>query len=212
MQVILLERVPKLGQMGEVVNVRPGYARNFLVPQGKALRASKTALESFERRREDLEAANEEARTHAEIMAGDVDGRSVVILRQASESKQLYGSVSARDVVAAFAEADDPALAHGRLSLVGHWVLWTGRIPRGRGQAPERTRPAAGSLQQVRSLLAGASEAFERLAAKRSELEAVRARIDHPYFGRLLPKHWLRFVELHHDHHLAIIRDILDQG
>ena len=105
MQVILLERVPKLGQMGEVVNVRPGYARNFLVPQGKALRASKTALESFERRREDLEAANEEARTHAEIMAGDVDGRSVVILRQASESKQLYGSVSARDVVAAFAEA-----------------------------------------------------------------------------------------------------------
>ena len=114
--------------------------------------------------------------------------------------------------LAALAEADDPALAHGRLSLAGHWVLWTGRIPRGRGQAPERTRPAAGSLQQVRSLLAGASDAFERLATKRSELDAVRARIDHPYFGRLLPKHWLRFVELHHDHHLAIIRDILDQG
>ncbi len=114
--------------------------------------------------------------------------------------------------LAELAETDDPALAHGRMTLVGLWVLWTGRIPRGRGKAPERTRPTAGSLHQVRSLVAESSESFERLAARRSELEAVRARIDHPYFGRLLPRHWLRFVELHHDHHLAIVREILDQA
>jgi hypothetical protein len=114
--------------------------------------------------------------------------------------------------LAELTESDDPALAHGRVTLVGLWVLWTGRIPRGRGKAPERTRPTAGSLQQVRGLIGESSDAFERLATRRAELERVRARIDHPYFGRLLPKHWLRFVELHHEHHLAIVREILDQG
>ena len=103
MQVILLERVAKLGQMGEVVNVRPGYARNFLIPTGKALRATDDALQRFEKRRAELEAANDERRDHALAMAGQVDGQSVVILRQASESDQLYGSVSARDVAEAFA-------------------------------------------------------------------------------------------------------------
>lgn len=106
MQVILLERVAKLGQMGEIVNVRDGYARNFLIPKGKALRATERTKASFEERRQQLEARNLEARTEAEKLAGSVEGRSVVILRQASESAQLYGSVSNRDIAEAFTAAD----------------------------------------------------------------------------------------------------------
>ncbi|SNB62476.1 large subunit ribosomal protein L9 [Arboricoccus pini] len=104
MQVILLERVAKLGQMGEIVNVRDGYARNFLIPKGKALRATERTKASFEERRQQLEARNIEARNEATKLAGSVEGRSVVILRQASESAQLYGSVSSRDIAEAFTE------------------------------------------------------------------------------------------------------------
>ena len=105
MQIILLERVPKLGQMGDVVSVKPGYARNFLTPGGKALRATKAAIADFSKRRSQLEARNLERKQEAEAAAKKVAGRSVTLLRQASEASQLYGSVSARDIVAAFAEA-----------------------------------------------------------------------------------------------------------
>ena len=105
MQIILLERVPKLGQMGDVVSVKPGYARNFLIPGGKALRATKAAIADFSKRRSQLEARNLERKQEAEAAAKKVAGRSVTLLRQASEASQLYGSVSARDIVAAFAEA-----------------------------------------------------------------------------------------------------------
>lgn len=105
MQIILLERVPKLGQMGEVVTVRPGYARNFLIPTGKALRATKAAIADFEKRRTQLEARNLERKQDAQALAAKVDGQSVTILRQASETSQLYGSVNARDITTAFAEA-----------------------------------------------------------------------------------------------------------
>lgn len=104
MQVILLERVQKLGQMGEVVNVRPGFARNFLIPQGKALRATKESIGDFEKRRTQLEASNLQRKDEAQKLAGKVDGQSVIILRQASETSQLYGSVSARDIAQAFSE------------------------------------------------------------------------------------------------------------
>jgi large subunit ribosomal protein L9 len=104
MQIILLERVPKLGQMGDVVTVKPGYARNFLIPGGKALRATKAAIADFEKRRTQLEARNLERKEEAQAAARKVDGQSVTLLRQASESAQLYGSVNARDIVAAFAE------------------------------------------------------------------------------------------------------------
>ena len=102
MQVILLERVPKLGQMGQVVKVRSGFARNFLIPQGKALRATDSAQKAFEQRRQQLEARNLERRSEAEAAAKDVAGKSVTIVRQASESRQLYGSVAARDIAEAF--------------------------------------------------------------------------------------------------------------
>ncbi|MGF1475080.1 MAG: 50S ribosomal protein L9 [Geminicoccaceae bacterium] len=104
MQVILLERVEKLGQMGDVVSVKDGYARNFLIPQAKALRATKRAIDHFEGRRKQLEADNLARREEAEGLRGDVDGRGVVVIRQASENQQLYGSVTARDISDALTE------------------------------------------------------------------------------------------------------------
>ena len=97
-ELILLQRVEKLGQMGEVVRVRPGYARNFLLPQKKALRANKANLAQFEGQRAQLEAQNLRRREEAERLSERMAGLSVVILRQAGESGSLYGSVSARDI------------------------------------------------------------------------------------------------------------------
>ena len=103
--VILLERVEKLGQMGEVVKVRPGYARNYLLPQKKALRATKENLAYFEKQRAQLEAQNLSRRADAEHVAKKLEGVSVVIVRQAGESGQLYGSVTARDIAEAVTQA-----------------------------------------------------------------------------------------------------------
>ena len=97
-EVILMQRVEKLGQMGERVKVRPGYARNFLLPQGKAIRANKENLAKFERERVQLEAQNLKRREEAERVAERVQGIAVTIIRSAGESGSLYGSVSARDI------------------------------------------------------------------------------------------------------------------
>lgn len=97
-ELILLERVEKLGQMGQVVKVRPGYARNFLLPQKKALRATKDNLTYFEKQRAQLEAVNLSRKSDAEEVASKLNGLTVVLVRQAGESGQLYGSVSARDI------------------------------------------------------------------------------------------------------------------
>ncbi|WP_144185597.1 50S ribosomal protein L9 [Elioraea rosea] len=105
MDVILLQRVEKLGQMGEVVKVKPGYARNFLLPQMKAIRATKENRQRFEETRSQLEAQNLKRREEAERVAERVSGLSVVMIRQAGESGQLYGSVSARDIAEATTEA-----------------------------------------------------------------------------------------------------------
>jgi large subunit ribosomal protein L9 len=98
MQVILLERIGRLGQMGDVVRVKDGYARNFLLPKGKALRATKANMAHFETQRTQLEAENLEQKKDAEAVAKKLDGQSFVALRQASEGGQLYGSVSTRDI------------------------------------------------------------------------------------------------------------------
>ena len=97
-ELILLQRVDKLGQMGDVVKVKPGYARNFLLPQKKALRANKANLAQFEEQRAQLEAQNIKRREEAERIAERVVGLSVIIIRQAGESGSLYGSVSTRDI------------------------------------------------------------------------------------------------------------------
>jgi large subunit ribosomal protein L9 len=100
MEIILLERVPKLGQMGEVVRVKDGFARNFLLPKGKALRATTDNRAKFETMRVHLEARNLERKGDAEIVGEKLDKQSFVVIRQASETGQLYGSVSPRDLVA----------------------------------------------------------------------------------------------------------------
>src|SRR5271156_2978969 len=104
-ELVLLQRVEKLGQMGDVVRVKPGYARNFLLPQKRALRASKANLEKFEQQRAQLEAQNLKRREEAERVAERVHGLTVVVVRQDGESGGLYGSVSSRDIADAVTAA-----------------------------------------------------------------------------------------------------------
>ncbi len=98
MQVVLLERIEKLGQMGEVVSVKPGYARNFLLPKQKAMRATKANLEHFENQRVQLEADNLQRREEAVKVSSTLEGLTVSLIRQAGDSGQLYGSVNTRDI------------------------------------------------------------------------------------------------------------------
>jgi large subunit ribosomal protein L9 len=104
MEVILLERIARLGQMGDVVRVKDGFARNFLLPRGKALRATDENRTRFEKMKGDLEAHSLTLKTEADQVAGKLDGKSITVLRQASESGQLFGSVSPRDLVALLGE------------------------------------------------------------------------------------------------------------
>ncbi len=105
MEVILLERIERLGQIGDVVKVKPGYARNYLLPQNKAMRATKANLEIFESQRAQIEATNLHRREEAEAVAAKMEGLRLVIVRQAAETGQLYGSVTARDIRDAAKEA-----------------------------------------------------------------------------------------------------------
>ena len=105
MQVILLQRVAKLGQMGEVVSVKDGYARNFLLPQGKALRATDGNIKTFETRKSQLEATNLETRKEAEQVSTKLDGQTFMVIRSASDAGALYGSVTTRDAAEAATEA-----------------------------------------------------------------------------------------------------------
>jgi len=101
MQIILMERVAKLGQMGDVVNVKEGYARNFLVPTGKAMRASEANMKAFEDQKAQLEARNLETKSEAEALAAKLDGEQFVVIRSASDAGALYGSVTTRDAAEA---------------------------------------------------------------------------------------------------------------
>ena len=116
MEVILLERVAKLGQMGEVVRVKDGFARNFLLPRGKALRATKDNREKFDSMKAELEARNLQAKGEATKVAEKIDGKNVIVLRQASETGQLFGSVSVRDIMAAL-ESDGVKVSRSQVLL-----------------------------------------------------------------------------------------------
>jgi len=105
MDIILLERVAKLGQIGDVVSVKNGFARNFLLPQKKALRATKANMAVFEAQRKEIEANNLKAKTEAEAVAAKMDDVSIILIRQAGESGQLFGSVTARDIADALEAA-----------------------------------------------------------------------------------------------------------
>src|SRR5882762_6032045 len=116
MEVILLERVAKLGQMGEVVRVRDGFARNFLLKRGKALRATSDNRAKFDGMKAELEARNLQAKGEATKVAEKIDGRNVMVLRQASETGQLFGSVTVRDIIASF-ESDGVTIARSQVML-----------------------------------------------------------------------------------------------
>ena len=117
MQVILLERVAKLGQMGEVVNVKDGYARNFLLPQGKALRANAANVKSFETRKATLQAQNLETKKEAEVVSAKLDGQMFTVIRSASDAGALYGSVTTRDAAEA-ATAEGFVVGKGQVVLI----------------------------------------------------------------------------------------------
>jgi len=153
MQVILLERIAKLGQMGDTVRVRDGYARNFLLPQGKALRANKANMQRFENERAQLEARNLERRQEAEAVAAKLDGESMIMIRSAGETGQLYGSVSTRDI------------ADG-LTAAGFTVA--------RGQVELRTPIKTIGLHNVLIQLHPEVEVGVTVNVARSEDEAVR--------------------------------------
>lgn len=116
MEIILLERIAKLGQMGDLVRVRDGYARNFLLPAGKALRANDTNKARFENDKVHLEARNLEARKEAEGVAEKLDGKTFIVIRSAGETGQLYGSAAARDIVEVV-EADGFSIARQQVRL-----------------------------------------------------------------------------------------------
>jgi large subunit ribosomal protein L9 len=116
MEVILLERVAKLGQMGEVVRVKDGFARNFLLPQGKALRATKDNRAKFDGMKSQLEARNLEQKKDADVVAAKLNGKSFTVVRQASDVGQLFGSVSARDI-ADLVSKDGFSVARNQIAL-----------------------------------------------------------------------------------------------
>ncbi len=117
MEIILLERIEKLGGIGDVVNVKNGFARNYLLPNNKALRANDTNRKLFEANRGKIEADNAERRTEAEGRAKDIDGKQIVLIRQASNTGQLYGSVSVRDIVDALTEDGVEGLGKSMVEL-----------------------------------------------------------------------------------------------
>jgi large subunit ribosomal protein L9 len=116
MEVILLERISRLGQMGETVKVKDGFARNFLLPKGKALRANEANKKKFEGQRAQLEARNLERKSEAQTVADQLDGKSFIIVRSAGETGQLYGSVSTRDI-ADILTADGFSVARNQVEL-----------------------------------------------------------------------------------------------
>ena len=153
MEVILLERIGRLGQMGDVVNVKDGYARNFLLPRGKALRATDTNRKHFESQRAQLEARDLEAKTEAEAVSGKLNGETFIVIRQAGDNGQLYGSVSTRDI--------STAVTEGGFSIERRQVLL------------DRPIKALG-LHEVRVSLHGEVEPNIFVNVARSEEEAAR--------------------------------------
>ncbi len=117
MQIILLEKVERLGNLGEIVNVKPGFARNYLLPQGKALRATKDAIAKFEAEKSAIEKLNSNKKSEAEKVAEKIDGKTIVIIRSASDSGQLYGSVTTRDIAISISELSGDNITRNNVIL-----------------------------------------------------------------------------------------------
>lgn len=176
MEVILLERIEKLGQMGDVVKVKPGFARNFLLPQKKALRANKDNLAFFEKQRAQLEAINLKRRDEAQAVAGKMEGLKVLMVRQAGEGGQLYGSVSGRDVADAV-KAAGYTVERSQVNLDSP-IKTLGSYPVRLSLHPEVsvtvTVTVARSQEEAeRAAAAAAEEAAEQPAEDEGEVEAT---------------------------------------
>lgn len=188
MDVILLERVEKLGQMGDVVKVKSGFARNYLLPQGKALRATDNNRRRFAEQRVELEARNLERRTEASAVAGKMDNVAIVLVRQAGENGQLYGSVSARDIADGLSAAgyqierrqvalDQPIKALGmhdvRISLHPEVsVMASVNVARSAAEAEQQAAglaPGSEELQEFFESEERASEAAEEIGGEPGE-------------------------------------------
>lgn len=193
MEVILLERIQKLGSMGEVVKVKDGYARNYLFPQHKALRATDANKSKFERDRTVLEAKNEERRKAAMGDSGKLEGKSFVILRQAGESGQLYGSVSTRDIAEAASTAGvkvsrNHVLLDTPIKTIGLYTVQialhpelaipvTLNVARSQDEADAQARGEVltGPVSERAEALAAAEELFESEAAAKAAVEVTEA-------------------------------------
>jgi large subunit ribosomal protein L9 len=177
---ILLERIEKLGQMGQIVKVKPGYARNYLLPQKKAMRATKENLTYFETQRAQLEANNLHRKSEAAEVAAKLEGLTVILIRQAGESGQLYGSVAARDIAEAVTKAgftvdkqqivlDRPIKTLGlhRLRVMLHPEI-AATITANVAQSEDAARMQAAGIDPLR-------ERDEEEEAARGEFRAARA-------------------------------------
>ena len=199
MEIILLERIERLGQMGDTVNVKPGYARNFLLPQKKALRATAANKARFEVERAQLEASNLQRKSEADAIAARAKGLAVVLIRQAGDAGQLYGSVNARDIANAVTEAgftigrnqvvlDRPIKALGihpvRVDLHAEVSVWvTANVARSTEEVEIQTRTGGAVLSvdeqekadKAAEIAATAEEVFDEDAADSRELVAETA-------------------------------------
>lgn len=188
-QVILLERVEKLGNMGDVVAVRPGYARNYLLPQKKALRASKENVAYFEAQKKTLQADNDKKRAAAQELAKTIEGLKVPVIRQASEGGQLFGSVSARDIAAEATTVSGQAIARSMVQAnqsfktVGLFpvsvalhpevkVTITVNIARSVEEAEIQQKTGRAVIAETKGE-AASRESSERAAAEKAQLESV---------------------------------------
>lgn len=193
MDVILLERIENLGQIGETVKVRPGFARNFLLPQKKALRATEANQAAFEKDRARLEAEDLKRRTDAEALSARIDGLNVVMIRQAGDSGQLYGSVSARDVAEAVSEKSEVPIERAHVALdkpiktlglhdvrirlhadVGIGVI----VNVARSEAEAEIQAQAGrtvSVEEQRQMAEAASEEVEEILAEADAAEETKS-------------------------------------
>lgn len=205
MQVILLQRIEKLGQMGDVVNVKPGFARNFLLPSGRALRATDANLKRFESERSQLEARNLELKKEADAVGEKLGGKAFVVIRQAGDSGQLYGSVTPRDIAQLVSEGgfsvtrgqivlDRPIKTLGlepvRISLHPEVVVEvTVNIARSEAEAERQARGEdvlAEQTDEEYETEVALAELFEDTAA--AEAEEVLAEIEAEEAGEAAPE------------------------
>ena len=185
-QVILLERIEKLGELGDTVSVKPGFARNYLLPQKKALRASKENVAYFEAQKKTIEADNAAKKKEAEKLAKKIDGIKVSVIRQASESGQLFGSVASRDIANAVSEASKETISRNMIDLNQN-IKTIGLIPVSIVLHPEvkvevtlniarSSEEAQIQAETGRALVADEQQAFEEeQAAAAAEAEEAEA-------------------------------------